>query len=289
MITRQVLINKEGVWAGHWMDTCSSWGKSTELTCRQLIKMKKSDLTKQRVINTHKPLQSDIVSHMLGHTDTAKTIHGERHQVKDLLALGMSPGELSTLWKYSVMTPGMKVNHWLCAAQCGKHAATHCKLFVSRKVYFSGGASAKGHCQENMKQIAEHAYFICLTGLVWSGWRSKSGFVSSINTHIHTHACTDTLKHTWLTALLWSECTGGSERQREWAEGRENAGCRDRKTRKTKTVRLWDLTGRVETNSWYHDDLSGDRTYRGMKMNNNHENALDNNSFTLPTLAVHLK
>lgn len=43
-----------------------------------------------------------------------------------------------------------------------------------------------------MKQIAEHAYFICLSGLVWSGWSSKSGFVSFISTHTRMHRHTQT-------------------------------------------------------------------------------------------------
>ena len=44
------------------------------------------------------------------------------------------------------------------------------KLFVCLKsVFFWKEASAEGHCQESMKQIAEHAYFICLSGLVWRG------------------------------------------------------------------------------------------------------------------------
>lgn len=72
-----------------------------------------------------------------------------------------------------------------------KHAASYCKVFDSVKVYFSGKASAEV-CLENMKQIAEHAYFICLSGLVWSGRSSKSGFTSFINTHTHTHMLRNT-------------------------------------------------------------------------------------------------
>lgn len=72
-----------------------------------------------------------------------------------------------------------------------KHAATNCKLCVL-KCTFLEKAPAEGHCQENRKQIAEHAYFICLSGLVGSGWSSKSGFVSFINTHAHTEVNTQT-------------------------------------------------------------------------------------------------
>lgn len=58
---------------------------------------------------------------------------------------------------------------------------------------FSSGASAEGHCWENMK-IAEHAYFIWLSGLVSGGWSARRGCVRF--TYTNKHARTR-WEHTW--------------------------------------------------------------------------------------------
>lgn len=135
------------------------------------------------------------------------------------------------------------IMHWIM----WKAWSNTLEALVSLKVYFSGGVSAQGHCQENMKQIAEHAYFICLSGLVWSGWSSKSGFVSFISTH--THVCTDTLKHTWLTALLWGVCRWMHRRQRE--TGRASRGERERWMKRQKTKKDKDGESvRLDSKSW---------------------------------------
>lgn len=127
---------------------------------------------------------------------------------------------------------------------------------VSVKVYFSGKASAEV-CLENMKQIAEHAYFICLSGLVWSGRSNKSGFTSFINTHTHTHAEKHTNTPCWQLCCeeCAGECTRGTKRQREWAEGRE--------WRLHRETWQWDLI-------LIHDVIKR-RSFRWVKMNNNDE------------------
>lgn len=80
------------------------------------------------------------------------------------------------------------------------------------------------------RKIAEHAYFICLSGLILGRRSNKSGFVSFINMHARAHTRTneDLSDCSVGKDEQWRARDGESERQRgvlRWLESRRSQRC----------------------------------------------------------------
>lgn len=83
---------------------------------------------------------------------------------------------------------------------------------VHIELNFSAGASAEGHCWENVK-IAEHAYFIWLSGLVSGGWSARRGCVR----FTYTNKCAWTRwEHTWQFSCEGARRLAARAREHRW-------------------------------------------------------------------------
>ena len=78
-----------------------------------------------------------------------------------------------------------------------------------------------------------------MSGLVWSGWSTKSGFVSFINTQTHTHVCTNAhLADSSVVKGVQVNAQEGARDRGSEPRGERTPGGETGKLRKIKTVSL---------------------------------------------------